>query len=368
MLYLSIYFLGFASTKLKPKNLFFYLFFITIILLACFRFGVGPDYFGYKDVYFYAPENISEFGNIQIRPMEFLFEFFNIISKKLGFSYQIFISIICIISLYFVSLTSLKFSENPLLSLVIYYSAFYFIWTYSGIRQGMVTAIGLYFLIDCKLKGNHFKFFVITSLLFFIHNSAFILAIFYFFALKKISPLLYFFFLFASIVIFYAMQPFILDILSYLPLSERAIPYFTPNIYILDYKGLVRILLMICFGLLFINKMTLLNDRDRIIYNLFMLSFLVYFPLRSVETAAQNLSVYGFMALFLLLPNSLKSLQKQSNKTLYSFILFIFMFFFLLKNLESMADYSQMKNDHFLKPYTHIFSPNCDYFGLCKEN
>ena len=368
MLYLAIYVFGWGSSFLKQKIVFFYIFLISIMLLAVFRYGVGPDYFAYMDMYM-STQNYDLYGNASslIKPTEFIFGEINSLFRSLGLSYQTFTAFMAIFSLIFISLTALKYSDNPTLSLVIYYSAFYFVWTYSGIRQGLVASIGIYYLIECKSKNQNLKFIIINIILFFIHNTALFLFFFYIFSKIRITPYVYIFLLILSILSFFIIEPFFLKILTYFPLYERVAVYITSNSNFFDFKGITRIIFMILFGVVFVNKDFLSQTKNLIIYNLFMLNFLVYFPLRHVEILAQNLSVYGFISLFLLLPNILKNLKMNINIQVYQTIIVVLMFFFLVKNLHSMAQYAQMKNYSFFIPYTNIFSSDCDDFNLCKS-
>ena len=146
--------------------------------------------------------------------------------------------------------------------------------------------------------------------------------------------------------------------LQFMPYAGRVEFYYSSQThFFLDSKAIIRIVLLFLFGLIFINKSFLHDERNRKIHILYVSSFGMYFSLRHVEILAQNLSIYGFLMFVLLLPNALKSLKLKSNKNILFSVIFCLSFGFLIKNLNTMVNYSGMQTTSLLVPYTNVFYP-----------
>lgn len=356
MTYFALYFSGFFAFTGKSKKFYFYAFLFVLTLLACFRYGVGPDYVAYQHLYTHLSDSILDFKIID--GQEILFQVLGTLAKTVNLSFEAFLAVLSIVSLYFVGKTCSKFSDFPLLSLILYYSAFYFVWIFSGVRQGLVLAVGIYYLLDCSLNKKNAKFFIITLFLMFIHASAFILLVFYAISKIRIPVPFQFVLVFLCFISFPLLKNYFWSMLQYIPLATRIEFYrLSTTHFFLDSKAIIRLVLLISFGLIFINKSFLRDEKNRKIHILYVSSFGMYFSLRHVEILAQNLSIYGFLMLVLLVPNSLKSLKIKSNKNILFAIIFLFSLGFLIKNLKMMVDYSGMQTTSFLVPYTNVFYP-----------
>ena len=319
MTYFALYFSGFFASISKSKKFYFYVFLIAITLLACFRYGVGPDYIAYQFLYKHLSNNIFDFKIVGGH--EILFQVIGTLAKTINLKFEVFLAVLAIVSLYFVGKTCYKFSDFPILSLLLYYSAFYFVWIFSGVRQGLVTAIGVYYLLDCSLSKKNVKFFMITVCLMFIHASAVVLFVFYAISKIRISIPFQFVLVLLCFISYPLLKNYFWSMLQFIPYAGRVeFYYLSQTHFFLDSKAIIRIVLLFLFGLIFINKSFLHDERNRKIHILYVSSFGMYFSLRHVEILAQNLSIYGFLMFVLLLPNALKSLKLKSNKELSSSI------------------------------------------------
>ena len=145
------------------------------MLLAYFRYGVGPDYFAYEYLFYRLNESPLKEVLYGLDQQEPLFRLLGSIMKFSGFSYQSYLIFIATINLVFIYKICKKYSVNPTLSLFLYFCFYYFVWTYSGLRQGMTMAIGAYYLLECINQESTLKFFMIVIILSFIHTSSLIL-------------------------------------------------------------------------------------------------------------------------------------------------------------------------------------------------
>jgi len=152
--------LAFSVIKGHNKN-FFYTYLFLLLVLASFRYGVGPDFFAYE--YLYALTNTPLLEQIGVASgQEFLFRLLGSTLNYINFSYQHYLAITALITLYFIGKICRKYSQYPILSLYLFYCCFYFVWVYSGIRQGLTLAIGVYYLLECLESRKHIKFVLIV--------------------------------------------------------------------------------------------------------------------------------------------------------------------------------------------------------------
>ena len=145
------------------------------MILAIFRYGSGPDYFSYQYLFERLRSNVLDELFYGLDSQEYGFRLIGAFLKQLGFTYQLYLAFFAILSLFYIYKISLKYSQNPTLSLTLYYSFYYFVWSYSAIRQGLVMAIGIYYLLEAIKLNKIRKFVVIVLLLSFVHTSALIL-------------------------------------------------------------------------------------------------------------------------------------------------------------------------------------------------
>lgn len=106
---------------------------------------------------------------------EVLFRVIGSVFKSLNLSYQVFIGLFATITLYFILKLIKAYSDKTIWSLFIFYSFFYFVWIFSGIRQGLTIAIGTYYLVEALEDRKIIKFTFIVIILSFIHSASLIL-------------------------------------------------------------------------------------------------------------------------------------------------------------------------------------------------
>jgi hypothetical protein len=370
MTYVLIYLLGsiFAFSKNMNRTAFF-IFLLTILLLQAFRYGVGPDYFSYQSLYkflsFTVPGLIGGSSDVAnaAKGQEVLFQVVGFLSKSINLSFQQYVAIIGGISLYFVAKTCWKYSDNPVLSLVLYYSFFYFVWIFSGLRQGLALSIGTYYLLSCLENRQHIKFIVINTFLVLIHTSSIFLIIFYVIGNFRFSKTTMIILITISFFMQFAPGNIFQTLVEVVPFGSR-VAFYTNigGINPFDFKSLVRLFLLISFGFILPNEVFKNIDMNYKVLVLYISSFGVYYILRQSEILAQNTSIYGFVLLVVLIPNILGCFQMESNKRIFVIATLLFATFFLFKNLDSMKSYSGLQGDFLVTPYTHIFNKDSFVF------
>src|SRR5699024_2527885 len=120
-------------------------------------------------------------------------------------------------------------SNKPTMSLFLYYSFFYFVWTFSGIRQGFVLAVGIYYYLVTFEENKSFKFILINLVLSLIHTSVLILLPMYF--ISKIHWTQKRLLVLSVIVLLFSVLPVgrILSIFAQIPMFNQALNYISTD-------------------------------------------------------------------------------------------------------------------------------------------
>ena len=172
---LFIYFFGIFATAvifqtLLKKNwkMLSYIFLVGMVIISCFRYGQGTDYFAYKKYFencsnhmLVALEDTTAHMNIGYRGLTSLFKIMNL-------NYEVFIVIFSIFILFMYFKTIKKYSKNSLLSIFILFSLYYQVYVNSALRQGLAMSIFFYafFAYFLNYKNKRYILFIFIAGLF----------------------------------------------------------------------------------------------------------------------------------------------------------------------------------------------------------
>lgn len=366
MIYLAVLIIGLVFSLQKEKGaILFHSYLLLLLILASFRYGVGPDYFGYE--YLYSLVNtpvIEQLG--ALTGQELVFRLFGSVLNTIDFSYQQYLALTALITLYYVGKTCKEYSQYPVFSLYLYFCFFYFVWVFSGIRQGLTLAIGVYYLLECLEGRKHIKFGIIVFLLTLIHSSSLILLLFYVLAnlkIKRKNLLIGVFFCFCISLI---PPEYLMGLFSQLPFGERIEFYYRLaddgiTISYFDFKSISRFILLVLIGVVFAKNYSKNDETQRQVMDMYVASFGIYYALRFVEILAANASLYGFMLIVIILPNMYGKLKKTANSQLFLSFILIFSVAYFFKTLYAMEDMSKLNHSSLITPYTNIFNKS-EYF------
>ena len=357
---MAVLIIGFSFSILSPKSKkLFYLYLFLLLILASFRYGVGPDYFGYESLYaFVNTPLLDQFRGDDTR-LELGFRMLGSSLNSIGLSYQQYLALIALITLFYLGKTFRKYSVYPIVTLCLYFCMFYFVWVYSGIRQGLTLAIGVYYLLECLKTRKHIKFVIIIYLLTLVHSSSLILLLFYVIAHLNLRRRTLFISVFLCFCVSFIPAVYLYEIVSHLPYGERVGYYFLKsnvNINHFDFKSISRLVLLIIIGGFFAKNYGNNSEIQRKILAIYIMSFGVYYALRFVEVLASNASIYGFVLIVVILPNMYGELKAGPNSKVFLTFVAVLSIAFYFKTLNSMEDYSQLNHTSLLTPYTHIFN------------
>lgn len=361
-MYYFIYFIGllFASFKDKYRILEF-LFITSLLFLAFFRYGIGPDYFSYKYLYERLSNSFLDEINNGSGGQEILFRLIGVGFKKLNIPYQIYISFFSLVNIFYTYKIVHKYSTKSKFSFFLYFCFFYFTWALSGIRQGTTLVIGLYYLLEYKVDRKLVKFSFIISLLFFIHYSVIIIPIIHLLTKMKLNKRKHILIFLISLVIsfsplFYFIATFIA---KYIPFFARG-AYYIPDSFsflnIIDFSSLVRLLFLI-LGIYFYNYFR--EDRiKKYIFDFYLISLDLYFIFVFSEGIGARLSLYGFFLIIIIIPDIIALFKNKLNKVLIFSLILLLSFMWLNKEIDASTMKVIYNNDRIFlsKPYPNILN------------
>lgn len=359
-MYYIVFIIGIILSIINDKKrISFKLLALILSILAFLRYGVGADYFAYK--YLYSRLNDSLIFELKygIDNQEVLFRLIGSLIKKIGFSYQGYIIIIAIINMYYITKICNKYSKNPTFSLFIYFCFYYFVWTFSGLRQGIVLAMGIYYLLDCLEKDKTLKLILITVLLSLIHSSAIILVPLYMSTKMDLDRGKLIILVFIGVLASIIPLGNIIVKLTWIPIVSRLLPYIgstTSLLNILDFKSLGR-LLFLFIGLFYYNSYSSQDGLSKKIINIHILSLILYFFFKFSELTAARLSIYGMFLNVLILPNIYYMYKDKFDKLIYISCLGVLSTLYFNKELRTMKTQAGLVHpQEVIIPYTNNLS------------
>ncbi len=365
MFYFIIFIIGIFGTLLetiktdtKDKESYYILFSSILWFLAAFRYETGGDWTSYTDS-FKETEGIFKVLN-QIAPnfsenyMEIGYKLVASFYKQLGANIQyVFFTIATINSLLLYSVL-IKYSEYPILSLVIYYCTLYFSLDFVAVRQALAVMI---FFVSIKyiLKKSFVKYFLCILLGALFHRSILLLLPLYFILSKQTSRKTSLCFFLFSIVIYSFnlnwIKETLLSVSKFVGGAEGKIieMYVTSPTYgVSRVLSIGTIINVILFTIYFFNYNQMAKNRYfKIFFNLFLANIFVYFICFEVIEFANRLRYYFLISNVILLPCLLK--QNMLSIFRFSFLFFCQVFSFsyarnIFLEQRSAAAYNPYQN------------------------
>lgn len=278
------------------------------IFVIVFRWGLGNDYFSYE--FLYTHHDVSSFSNAlrsQTYALEPAFRILIYFFKNLGLSFQFFIASIGLLIYGFFVKWLDDTDLNISLSLMLFNGMFFIVWILSGIRQGLVMAIGTYFFFNKKKKLNLWQSLLLIVILWQFH----------------ISAIIYLPLIIVKNIKF--NQKSLIAILTF-----SLIMTFIPYHFILEpFKDTIIIKKLFQYTMVN-NGLMNLADLIRLAFASFILIFYPYFKKDKYMTTLANMNIFGFSLYFLF-----KLFQTASARlNVFTFILIIPLIIYLVYKLE----------------------------------
>ena len=360
MFYL-VYIFGLFLTLTKNNKYRSALVFTSILfLMAIFRYGIGTDFFGYKILFlrlqdsplseWYSPTGHGEIG----------FRLMGATLKMLGVSFQIYLGIFALVSLLFLYKLIKKFSLNPMLSCLVFYAMFYFVWILSGVRQGLTMSVGIYFLLHYFEKNQFLRLIFVSVLLSFIHVSVLILIPIYLLLRLDWNLLSHSFLLIVSLVFailpigglfsyFYDFPFGVGSLLSRYGLSDGQL------LNIMSFQAIGRYAFILVLFLFYNQYKNRFRDQ-KVLLDLMLIFLSLYFALQFTgELVASRISEYGLLLFIIVLPNIIYTFNKKTHINIIYAVSLIFTFGYFSRELNIMTNQVNL-DGHDSIPYIHLWN------------
>ncbi|MBR7928198.1 EpsG family protein [Aerococcaceae bacterium zg-ZUI334] len=160
-----------GNISISLKNLMFWILSTLLIALSCFRYGIGTDYFHYKNAY---DGTMPWWISIDERLLfKWLMQLFN----ALHLPFQVFIIFFSLLSLILLFKMVESESSNPYFSVAVFLGLSIYSFSFNSFRQfaAIVVLIYAFYTLKKKRKLLNFIFFVLVSIG--LHMSALLAAI-----------------------------------------------------------------------------------------------------------------------------------------------------------------------------------------------
>ena len=120
-MYFGVMLYGYV-TSVFNKRLSFYTFGIILAIMAFGRYGIGLDFFAYEYLFNRLQTSIMDEIRYGLDSQEIGFRVIGAFLKGIGLSYQQYLIVFAAIDIIFVMKIYKRYSKNPTLSLVIFFS------------------------------------------------------------------------------------------------------------------------------------------------------------------------------------------------------------------------------------------------------
>lgn len=277
------------------------------LLMSLRDISVGTDLISYYMEYLKAELYLT------LRPTELGYSYFNYFFNKIGFNFQLYLSIISAITVFSISKLYLKFSRNIMLSYYLFVTLGLFAMTLTGIRQSLAIMITIFaFMSLMNNKKLSFFFFVFIASLF--HNSAISFVVIYFIKNIKLTRKKGFLMYFITLTSYFTLDIFILIVGKISPERYlRRYMFLESNINPL----VILIYVLIPLAVLSVWKDSN-NDKelDESISIMLIISFLniiIYF-LASRIVLFERISFYFMIYNTILIPNAIDTIRSRDIK------------------------------------------------------
>lgn len=326
--------------------------FIVLWLFLGLRYGQGTDYLAYCYIF----NHISSLDDVIFNP--------NHLHSEIGFRFLCWIFnndfvffVFCISTFEMLMLYRFlnNYSDNKLLSLVLFFPTFYLVYYFSALREGIVIAIFIGFLLDDIISENWKRFVIIVFIASLIHSVALSLLLVPIFL--KIKKRFHIGLIICSLIIGLVFSTGAFkNILVQLPVIGSAFGYYAQSASFSLLAFGERTITFLLLAFLFQDRTDeKLNNREDILFNIYTLSLIVYYFLSFSPNIASRT-----VCIFKVLETVLITYKINKINKLYVYIviaLTVLSSIMMFKNILSFIDQGEYKNINLWNyPYVTIFN------------
>lgn len=342
------------KNKKISRNRFYFIYFVLIVFTAL-RQGQGSDYYNYKEIY----SEVRRITDTSFFPLLLMkdpgYAFLNYMAIQCGMSYELFMSLFSILIMLIAYPFFSTVCKKSGIALFLFYTTFYLVYFFSGIRQGFTIAVLLGILYPLLMKKKYSKYVVVTLLASLIHQSIIISLGFLFIHKLNISTK-YLLLLTLPLMFVLASR---MNIIQYIPISfvQKRLEYYVGNdkLSVQYLAMIVRFLVLVPVFLvpesIYKNNMELRGLRNIIWFGFFIYAFFSFSDL-----TASRLSWYSrvFEGLFVTLLVYKTQLAKINKQLCVWFITLAFVLF--AKDIFSFMQQGEYENCNIISyPYLTLF-------------
>ncbi len=322
---------------------------VILTLVCCFRYGQGADYHAYE---------LHYYSNLDFR--EKLFSLINNIVIQRGLSYQMFLSVICVLSMALTWRGIYRLSPIRTISSLLLFPTFYMTYFFSGIREGLVLSIAIGIVLPFVLEHRTISAFIAICIATSIHQSGIIM------------------FLMLPNIPWYKMRRIMIFLSSVCGMSLWFfLQYFSINIHELkfdpSYPALILRLTVFCMITLLFERSEKTEEINRL-YSLYFLGFCIFLVFFCSALFSNRGTAYFKIIELILIPNMLGKMNTVSmadcrysmRKMLFTGIVVIC----LVEGIKNFASYPRLLNypdniTFYNYPYISIFNSEKEkmYYG-----
>ena len=351
LLFLIVFIYFFTKIFIRESNkqnkVFVVLSFLAIIILFSLRSStVGRDLPGYKTAYLFAlTSDFSRFDYWEFSSFEIGYVLFMKVCSIMGLNFQLFLTVCSLLMLVPVAVFIYRFSNNSLLSIIVFICYSFFEFYMSAIRQSISISIFLIGLMVLLSRRKHsllgYYFFCVVAFLF--HYGAIVCFFLPLLKLiKKTTP-----FLIASVLVTIFLLILRTPVFSFINTVFRGRDVGLESNAFFGLNSAILIILVILF-LILLEKMERNQslDHQNILvvnnYQLFLKMVIVSICI-SVFFGTSHMArtcMYYLIPIVLLLPNLNAFLSKKSEKVIVNIALacFLFVYFGITIFVENNLD------------------------------
>lgn len=337
----------------EKRHLVFIVEMIVLTVILAIRFGQGPDYYSYSQLFAFAGNGIATKG-IEIG--------FYFLMRLFQPNFQFFIAVISVFEMWMLYRFINTYSKHKTFSVLLAMPTLYLTYYFSAIRQGIIISVFIGYLLNCLLEEKWIQYYVVSLLCCTIHLSA---------AIFLLLPIIKFFDL-KTMYIF-----IVLSIIASLLLSTDVVKQIVASIPIVGprfavfFKGSFSFLAIMHRYVLFSIIMFLYLQSDKsercqnIMLKIYIVGIIVY-TVFSFSPLIASRSSYFFKVLELVLIPNLFIDYKHKDVIALFFVCLAFVM--LYKNIasyiyqggyiiQSVIDYPYITifNTNDLYPYVNPF-------------
>ena len=159
-----------------PKGLF-WLAFLALTAMLCFRFGQGTDYFSYAAIYHTVPGNLQQSLTAPVHA-EVGWRLLCGIFRTANAPFPVFIGVLSVyMMVLFLRFVFAYGGNRKFLALLLCYHTLYLTYFFSVLRQGVVAVTFIGLMLPWLLKRDYLKYYLCAAVLVTIHSAALVLVI-----------------------------------------------------------------------------------------------------------------------------------------------------------------------------------------------